>query len=218
MILNEPYNIIDISQPIGRKTACYPGDTPFDYSVKSSFSDNGSYNVTAFQMSPHIGTHVDAPAHVLENMEASNLAGNMPLAPFIGSCFVLNLCPCNSEIKVKDVEAKLSKMAIPSRILLRTRAESHYDVFNEQSAYLSLEVIEFFYQHGVQLIGMDTPSVDATDSKELNAHHALISHHMVWLENLDLSAAREGHYFLSALPIKFMELEAAPVRAVLIPL
>lgn len=216
--MREPYNIIDITQPIARKTACYPGDTPFDYSLKSSFSDNGTYNVTAFEMSPHIGTHVDAPAHVLENMEASNLAGNMPLAPFIGPCYVLDLSPCNTEIRVKDVEEKLSKMAIPSRILLRTCKESHYDVFNEQSAYLSLEIIEFFHQHGVQLIGMDTPSVDAIDAKELKAHHALISHQIVWLENLDLSAAKEGHYFLSALPVKFMELEAAPVRAVLIGL
>ena len=43
-----------------------------------------------------------------------------------------------------------------------------------------------------------------------------ISHGMTWLENLDLSAVKEGDYFLSALPLKFMELEAAPVRAVLL--
>lgn len=64
--------IIDISQPISKSTACFPGDTSFDYSLKASHRNNGSYNVTAFSMSPHIGTHADAPGHVLETMEKGN--------------------------------------------------------------------------------------------------------------------------------------------------
>lgn len=212
--MHEPYKIIDISQPIARNTACFPGDTPFDYTLEASFLENSCYNLTALKMSPHIGTHADAPAHVLKNMKTANLAGNLPLAPFIGPCLVIDLCPCNAEIKVKDIEAKLK--TIPPRILFRTRAQSHFDIFEAQSAYLSLEIVEFLNHHGVQLIGVDTPSVDAIDSKTLNVHHALIAHGMVWLENLDLSAAKEGTYFLSALPLKLMELEAAPVRAVLI--
>lgn len=214
--MKEPYKILDISQPISRSSACFPGDTPFDYSLKASYRNNGSYNVTAFKMSPHIGTHADAPAHVLKTMEMENLIGNMPLAPFIGPCLVIDLCPCNTEIKLKDIEEKLHKKNIPPRILLRTRCQSRFDLFDEQSAYLSPEIINFLSDNRVQLIGIDTPSVDAICSKTLDAHHALISRGMMWLENLDLTAAKEEVYFLSAMPIKFMELEAAPVRAVLV--
>lgn len=39
---------------------------------------------------------------------------------------------------------------------------------------------------------------------------------MVWLENLDLTAVEEGVYELVALPLKLTELEASPVRAVLL--
>lgn len=215
--MKESYTVIDISQPISKSTACFPGDTPFDYSLKSSYPNNGSYNVTAFNMSPHIGTHADAPGHVLEKMEKDNLIGGLPLTSFIGPCHVIDLCPHNSEIRFKDVERKLNKKNLFPRILFRTRCQSRFDVFDEKSAFLSQEIVDFLSDKGVQLIGIDTPSVDATYSKTLDVHHTLISHGMVWLENLDLTAAKEEAYFLSALPIKFIELEAAPVRAVLIP-
>lgn len=215
-MIKEPHKIIDISQPISRSISCFPGDTPFDYSLKASYLNNSCYNVTAFKMSPHIGTHADAPAHTLKAMEMENLIGNMPLAPFIGPCLVIDLCPCHTEIRLKDIEEKLHKNNIPSRILFRTRCQSRFDLFDEQSAYLSPEIIDFLSDNGVQLIGIDTPSVDAICSKTLDVHHALISRGMMWLENLDLTSAKEEVYFLSALPIKFMELEAAPVRAVLV--
>jgi arylformamidase len=58
--------------------------------------------------------------------------------------------------------------------------------------------------------------VDETTSKTLQAHHQLLAHDIYWLENLDLSQARSGKYVLVAMPLKFMELEASPVRAILL--
>lgn len=214
-MMKEPYKMIDISQPVSRTTSCFPGDTPFDYSLKASHGETGCYNVTALKMSPHIGTHADAPAHVLKTMEAMSLIGRLPIEPFVGPCFVIDLCPFRGEISLKDIREKLTRRDLPSRILFRTRCQPDYTIFDKESAYLSTEVIHFLAEKDVKLIGMDTPSVDAVDSKTLQAHHALISNGMMWLENLDLTNAREDIYFLSALPIKFMELEAAPVRAVL---
>ena len=71
-------------------------------------------------------------------------------------------------------------------------------------------------QLGFVLVGLDTPSVDHIRSKELATHNVLDRHGLVWLENLDLRAVEEGEYFLVALPLKFMDLEASPVRAVLL--
>ncbi len=69
---------------------------------------------------------------------------------------------------------------------------------------------------GVGLVGIDTPSVDHVRSKGLSAHHALLDAGMSWLENLDLTQVEAGEYFLIALPLKLTELEASPVRAVLL--
>ena len=214
-MIPKPYTIIDISQPVTKNTACFPGDTPFDYSFKATYSSNGSYNVTAFTMSPHIGTHTDAASHVAKIPKPENSIGNMELELFIGPCIVIDLCPYNGEILVRNILEKLPK-EIPPRILLRTRHQSRFDIFEDRYAYLSVETIDFLHNNGVRLIGMDTPSVDASSSKTLLCHHALIARNMVWIENLDLTHAKEGSYFLSALPVKFVDLEAAPVRAVLL--
>jgi arylformamidase len=207
------YTLIDITQPVTKLSACFPGDTPFDYTLQASYTDNQCYNLTSFSMSPHVGTHVDAPAHVLSST-SENLVGSLPLDVFIGPCLVIDVCPCVHEIKLKDIESKLPSL-IPPRILFRTRIQTRFDQF-EEGASLSIEVIEFLHRKNVQLVGIDTPSVDNVHATDLRAHHALISCEMTWIENLDLTNAKEGEYFLSALPIKLMELEAAPLRAVLI--
>jgi arylformamidase len=91
-----------------------------------------------------------------------------------------------------------------------------YEVFEEEYAFFETDLVKELAERGVKLLGIDAPSADHVRSKTLEAHHELDRAGMVWLENLDLSNAREGEYYLIALPIKFMELEASPVRAVLL--
>lgn len=210
-------SIIDISQPIEKKTACFPGDTPFNCSMKASYKDNQSFNLTTFTMSPHIGTHADAPSHVTEKLTMKTSAGGLPLAPFIGPCIVIDLSSHEDEISLDLFKKALKNQKILPRILLKTSSLCRFAVFEKKYAYLSLAVVKFLKENSVVLIGIDTPSVDFINSKNLEIHHALIANEIYWLENLDLSQASAGEYFLSALPLKLMELEAAPVRAALLP-
>lgn len=207
--------IIDISEPIDAKTACFPGDTSFSFSLKTSYAQNHCFNLTSFTMSPHVGTHTDAPSHVSEEFSKDNGAGYLPLAPFIGPCMVVDLSPYSKEVTIELFQKALKQRKILSRVLLRT---SSFKTFEQDFAYLSIDLVSFLSKYSVKLIGIDTPSVDSADSKTLDAHHALIAHDIVWLENLNLSSVTDGNYFLSALPLKLMELEAAPVRAVLLPI
>ena len=70
-------------------------------------------------------------------------------------------------------------------------------------------------QQGVRLVGIDTPSVDPADSKELLAHQALYRNSMAVLEGLVLSQVPAGLYHLLALPLNLARADASPVRAVL---
>ena len=65
------------------------------------------------------------------------------------------------------------------------------------------------------MIGIDTPSVDLFDSKDLPAHLAFLRNDMAILEGIDLSEVPEGIYELIALPLKLAGFDASPVRAVL---
>jgi arylformamidase len=66
------------------------------------------------------------------------------------------------------------------------------------------------------LLGVDLPSVDALDSKDLLIHHALARNQVVILESLNLRDVEEGTYDLVAAPLKIVGADAAPVRALLI--
>jgi arylformamidase len=225
--MTEFFEIIDISQPISQSTACFPGDTPFSSEVLVTYQDSEFMNLSAFTMSPHVGTHADAPVHIQGDMTQPDgnhkTAGQLPLSPFIGPATVINIAPWDHAITWPQIEAPLMALPeFPKRILFKTKTISQSHVFEECYAWLSPDLIQILAERGVTLVGLDTPSVDAVDSKSLETHHALLSGGLCWLENLDLSAIQiplgttSPSYFLVALPLKLMELEASPVRAVLL--
>jgi len=78
--------------------------------------------------------------------------------------------------------------------------------------------VDWLADRGVELVGVDTPSVDVFSSKELPAHHALLERGMTWIEGLWLGSAEPGRYLMVALPILLKGADAAPVRAILKPI
>ncbi|MBX9879301.1 MAG: cyclase family protein [Candidatus Obscuribacterales bacterium] len=212
----QDYELIDISIPISAKTACFPGDTPFSKETTVTLGKDSCFNLTKLTMSPHVGTHADAPVHVKGSLDSlRGTAGLMKLAAFIGPATVIDLAPFQGEISLAATKDKLDKANV-ERVLFRTAKSLRYEVFENNYSYLSVELVQYLASKGTKLIGLDTPSVDHINSKTLAAHHELIKAGMCWLENLDLTSVSEGNYFLVAPPLKFMELEASPVRAVLL--
>ena len=88
--------------------------------------------------------------------------------------------------------------------------------FNPDFNALSKDLIEYLVERGVRLIGIDTPSFDPFDSKDLPAHHATISSRLALLEGIDLSEVEPGSYTLISLPLKIEKGDGSPVRAVLL--
>lgn len=80
---------------------------------------------------------------------------------------------------------------------------------------MEVDAVRILASAGVVLIGTDAPSVDPFDSTTLAAHHALIRSGIAILENLLLDDVPPGEYELIALPLKLMELDGSPVRAIL---
>ncbi|MCZ6834539.1 MAG: arylformamidase, partial [Planctomycetota bacterium] len=64
-------------------------------------------------------------------------------------------------------------------------------------------------------VGLDTPSVDLQNSKDLPSHARFLANDMAILEGLVLADVPAGLYELIALPLKLMGFDASPVRAVL---
>jgi arylformamidase len=88
-------------------------------------------------------------------------------------------------------------------------------VFPERIPVIDLDVPDWLRSQGIVLLGVDLPSVDALDSKELPVHHALARNRVAILESLNLRDVEEGAYDLVAAPLRIVGADAAPVRAVL---
>ena len=151
---------------------------------------------------------------------SARTAGQLPLQPYIGPCRVVHAkgfdTPAGSGERVQWAQiahAFAQTTPLPARVLVRTRlaATQSWDNFSA----LAPELIERLASCGVQLVGLDTPSVDTATSQDLPSHQALLRHDMRVLENLVLDAVPEGDYELIALPLKLTTADASPVRAVL---
>jgi arylformamidase len=203
----------DISIAIGPSTPEWPGDQPFSCAWTMTIAGGGSVNLSAITMSPHVGTHADAPLHVREGWSASH---QLPLRPFAGRAWVCSVDPSIDSLELRDLSSLPNEGRL-ERLLLRTQCSLADGPFPARWPVLSLETLRVLLKRGLLLLGVDAPSVDARHSKTLDVHRALFEGGAFNLENLDLRFIEDGEYELVAYPILLAGLDAAPVRAVLRP-
>jgi arylformamidase len=205
--------IHDISRPIGRGIPVWPGDTPFDFSFIARIAEGSPVNIGRIEMSVHTGAHTDAPRHFEDG--APDIA-SVPLEPYLGPAVVARVEPSARGITPADLPDGLEDaLREAPRLLLRTYA-SRPAAFDEHMAHATVELAEWLAARSVVLLGLDSDSMDAFDSKELPAHHRLTAHGISILEGLDLSKVEEGTYELIALPLRIEGADGSPVRAVLV--
>ncbi|RSD25940.1 arylformamidase [Mesobacillus subterraneus] len=200
---------IDISQVLKNEIPVWPGDTPFQYKVSWSMEESGSVNVGQVTMSTHTGTHIDAPFHFeSDGKKVIELDFNL----YIGPALVVHV-DNPASIGLKELEGV--KLEGVKRLIIRTDAWNDKTIFPDSIPHIEPELAAYLAEQGVQLLGLDLPSVDALDSKELDAHHELARHGVHILEGLVLDQIEPGEYELAALPLPFEQADGSPVRAVI---
>lgn len=200
---------IDITQPLYTGMPYWPGDTPFEFSLSAAKVENGVVNIGKLTTTTHIGTHVDAPYHFDD--EGKRIA-DIDINIYIGRSILLDVRGHES-IGREELEQYDLKGA--ERVLLKMTGEGAPDRFPETVPYLRPDIGPFLKEKGVRLIGIDVPSVDKLDSKTLDTHHTLHQNGVMILENIVLQEVDEGEYELIALPLRIVEADGSPVRAVI---
>jgi arylformamidase len=200
----------DISPPVHAGAPVFPGDTPYRQRWSCTIGGDCPVNVSAIELSPHVGAHADAPLHY---DPTGATVGALALTPYLGRCRVIHAIDCGPLIEWHHLEHALS--ALPPRVLVRTYARAPVDRFDPALTAFAADTIERLAARGVVLVGIDTASIDPADSKALPSHQAMRRLNLRVLENLVLDDVPEGDYELIALPLKLMQADASPVRAVL---
>jgi arylformamidase len=203
--------IYDISRTIQPTTAVWPNDARYAAASVLRKADGASVNLTTLTLSPHTGSHADAYYHYADD---GAYAAHMPLRPYIGPAYVVTVDRRDGALLPGDIP--FERIHNAERLLIHSHVSALPDEqFPTAFPYLSVELVEAWAARGGKLIGLDSPSVDAFDSKDLPCHHALRRHGMVNLECLCLRGVPDGLYELIALPLKLDLACASPVRAIL---
>lgn len=201
--------IYDITMPVSAQTAPFPGDTPFGQEWVLTMREGGSCNVSKITMSPHLGTHADAPYHY-DDAGATTEQADLNL--YIGVALVVEVPPMPL-VTLEFVQGL--DVAGVQRLLFKTGSFPDPHVFSTDFTAIEPEAALYLAEQGVRLIGIDTPSVDPADSKTLDAHKTFFKSGLHILENLRLNAVPPGRYELIALPLHLVGSDASPVRAIL---
>jgi arylformamidase len=197
---------IDASRPLRAATPVWPGDRSFELDQRRE----GGFVLSSFSTTCHVGTHVDAPLHLDSTAHAVEA---VRLERCIGPAEVVRVPATGTAVTPADLP--VDWVPSTSRVLFKSDSYPIDAVIEEGFSGLSAELVHWLAGRGVELVGVDTPSVDVFSSEDLPAHHALLALGMTWIEGLWLGNVEPGRYLLVALPILLEGAEAAPVRAIL---
>ncbi|HEV3363305.1 MAG TPA: cyclase family protein [Acidimicrobiia bacterium] len=192
--------IIDISLPLGPDTPVWPGDPPVLVEAVARIEDGDPADVSRLALGTHTGTHVDPPAHFLPGAATVD---HLPLEVLVGPAVVLD---CSAgPIDGAALEAR----PLPdgsTRVLLKTGGDA---------GALTPDGARWLVERGVRLVGADTLSIEP-ETGDYPVHRLLLGAGVVIVEGLDLAAVAAGAYQFVCLPLRIVDGDGAPARAVLI--
>lgn len=207
--------IYDISLTISPDLPTWPGDPPLELEQFESMDRGAHANVTKINSSLHLGTHVDAPHHFLND---GRTVEQLLLEVLTGPCYVVQL-PDGVEVITAEVLERTEITPEMKRVLFGTR-NSHLwargeSEFQTDFVAITEDGAEWLVSHGIQLVGVDYLSV-APYGDSVATHTVLLKAGVVLVEGLNLSNVMRGFYDLYCLPLKIARADGAPARAILI--
>ena len=193
--------IYDISQEV---FGCqvYTGDPAPEKKLLCSMEKGDLYNLTAFSMCAHNGTHIDAPFHFIKGGKTVDSIG---LDTFVGMAYVAEYHGIVSDSAAAEIleKAKKQNQEAAKRILIKGEAE------------VSSKAAKVFAGSGILLLGNESQTV-GPEFAPMKVHLILLGAGIVLLEGIRLAEVSEGVYFLNAAPLNLSGADGSPCRAVLI--
>ncbi len=203
---------IDISVPLYPNMVHWPGDPGFERSLFKSMARGDVCNVSQFSSCAHMGTHMDAPLHFIQDGVSME---KMPIDAVIGPCRVVEI---KHRVAITPEELKPLRLQRGERILFKTRNSRRswkMKSFDEDFIYISKEGAQHIVDCGVMTVGVDYLSVGGFRKDGVETHHVLLGAKVWIIEGLNLAKVSVGKYELVCLPLKIEGSDGAPARAVL---
>lgn len=210
---------VDLTHAIETDMPVYPGTEPVRVEPAAT-RDRDGYRTTRLDLDSHAGTHVDAPAHLVDGPSLDEL----PPERFRFAAATADLRPLDAREAVGVDPLREGLAADPATVDLITiitdwdrhwGTERYFDhpfLTAEAAAWLAERECDL----GIDTINPDpTPTENAADEPDgFPAHEALLGADRLIVENLRGLDRLPDRFELHAYPLRFEGADASPVRAV----
>ncbi|MBK8654610.1 MAG: cyclase family protein [Haliscomenobacter sp.] len=198
---------IDLTHSFSRKMPVFPGDAYPEWRQAATIEKNG-YNVVQLRTGMHVGTHMDAPNHMVEG---GRMLSDFPPEHLIGPACVVNAFE-KSRVTLNELDqTALNRAAI---VLVYTGWDRYFgqEIYYRDYPELDLEFASALVEAGIKIVGLDFPS---PDREPYAVHKKLLGNEVLIVENLTGLEALLPYPDIEvmALPARY-EADGAPVRVV----
>lgn len=203
----------DLSHQLNNQSPVYPGIQPPEFIPAADIETHG-YRETHFRFHSHLGTHIDAPAHMIES---GNTLDQLSIDSFCGNAIIIKTEP-EKLISVEVLKGSEKEIENAEFVLFQTGWSKFWgspDYFGNFPV-LTPDALEYLLRFNLKGIGFDYISADPIDSKEYLNHYAILGKNLIIIENLVFPEGfSENAGEFSCFPLPYENADGSPVRAVL---
>jgi kynurenine formamidase len=208
---------LSLAQPLSESAPSLAGNIRIwaDHEVGARYA--GTVRVTRIELPSHVGTHIDAPSHVLDTGKPLD---RFPISHFMGPGVVLDL-PRQGPVEVcaKDLDDSGAEIREGDIVLLSFGYAEQYQLESYfHHPYLSMDAARFFVDRRVKMVGFDTltpeiPFALRDGEFDFAIHRVLLSNDVLVMENIGGEVARLAGRRVEVVAVPWMikDSDGAPV-------
>jgi len=208
--------VIDLTHFISEDMPVYPGTEGPKLTPANTYEKDG-FKETLMAMYTHTGTHMDPPAHLFAGRTTLD---QFPVDQFIGLALVIDCTALKDGERVPlELITRYGCKADEAEFLLfrfgwdkRWGTPAYFGNY----PYLSDEVVDYIIHTRKKGVGLDVIGIDPIDDIHLTIHRKLFAaNEIVVIENLmNLEQVGDDLFWFMALPLKHVDADGSPIRAI----
>jgi kynurenine formamidase len=223
--MRENFQIVDMTHTVSDEVPAWDGQPLFKLDITTDYKDcvpPDLFRIQKFTMAMSVGTHLDAPAHVIPN---GRTIDQLTAAELVSDCVVINVSAQANEhylVTTSDIDnfEKLhGEIPRDSLVIIYTGWSKHWDKparYHNNHVFpgVSVEAAEMLLTRGIRGIGIDTFSCD-TGANGFPVHNAVLGADKYLVENIaNADKLPPSGATVFVLPMKLKHATEAPMRLV----
>ena len=204
---------IDLTHPFAPDMPRYPGLPQPAFQELATLECDG-YAMTDLHFVNHLGTHVDAPAHLV----AGPTLDALPLSRLVTPAIVLDFSThARGPLTRADLEPSLALIQPGDTVLIFSGGSRFWgtEAYWQGWCYPDQDAAQALLARQISALGIDGPSADPLETQTFALHRTWLSAGCLLLENLTNLAQvppAPAHVLLVIAPLKLSRANGAPAR------